>query len=105
MESSIRSRQNAYVLNFLIKNQRKLFTKTHQILFYLEHRIVECRHAASVQVRNTFPIERVKSRNLDIEENKIIKFIIIPASTIFLAASSTVHILPNNRKHRFVISI
>lgn len=31
-------------------------------IIYLEHRMIECKHAASVQVRRTFPIERVKSK-------------------------------------------
>lgn len=37
-------------------------------MIYLEHRMIEWRHAASVQLRKTFPIERVKSREFDIKK-------------------------------------
>lgn len=103
IESSIRSRQNVYVLSFLLKINL-IFSFSDKII-YLEHRIVECKQAASVQVRNTFPIDRVRSKHSSIQENLCAQVYVIPASIIFRAASSILHILPNNRKHRFVISI
>lgn len=61
IESSIRSRQNEYILNFLGKKNVFSYSFESILCSYREQRIIEWRQAGSVQVRRTLPIERLRS--------------------------------------------